>query len=201
MLLLSQGMVLCACTYHIAVTDLSLPAPALTPLPLKMGLYFPSGLRTARNSQEIVGDTYEFAIGPGTIAGFEAAAAAMFDEVVLVQRLPGPDADPGAPAGTVEVSAARVAFSSGVRVTYDIALYGADGEKRAAWSATGVVPYCPTSGAVNQKHFSPCTRAAMRDAIASWMVEFPTHKDVKPWLGAIGVVPASVAPPAPEGQS
>lgn len=196
--LLCQGVALCACTYHIAVSDLALPAPALTPLSLTVGLYFPPGLSTARNAQEIIGDTYEFSIGPGTIAGFEAAAAAMFDDVVSLQQLPGPAADPGAPAGTIAVSAATVDFLRGVHVTYDIALYGADGEKRAAWSATGAASDCPTSGAINQGYFEPCTREAMRDAIASWMVKFPEGKDVQSWLSSVGVVPAAAAPAAEE---
>src|SRR5262245_44133198 len=198
--LLCQGVALCACTYHVAVSDFSLPAPALTPLPLTVGLYFPPGLSAARNAQEIIGDTYEFSIGPGTIVAFRAAASGMFEDVVPLQQLPGPAADPGAPAGTIAVSAATVDFLRGVHVTYDIALYGADGDKRAAWSATGAAADCPTSGAINQGYFEPCTRVAMRDAIASWMVKFTEGKDVRSWLESVGVVP-SAAPSAPEEHS
>ncbi len=197
LLLLSQGLLLGACgvTHRIEVADLSLPAPALTPLPLKMGLYFPPGLGTARTAQKVGNDTkdiYEFSIGPGTIAGFEAATAAMFDDVVPVQRLPRPAAESGAPAGTIGVSAVRPYLGDHAQVTYEIALYGADGEKRAAWSAAGV--------ALLQEDLSACTRAAMRDAIASWMVGFPEQKDVRSWLESIGAVPPA-APPTPEEHS
>jgi hypothetical protein len=197
--LLAVGMALCACGVTVTVNDLSLPAPAITPLPLMMGLYFPPGLRTARNSGEHGDHTYEFSIGPGTIAGFEAAAAAMFEDVVPVQQLPGLAANTNAPAGTIEVSAARgTYFPSPVQerarvfVTYDIVLYGADGEKRAAWSVVGSSYF--------QKDWSATTRAAMRDAVASWMAGFQEQKDVRPWLETIGAAPPAAAP-TPEGGS
>src|SRR5215510_5885143 len=137
LLLLTQGIVLCACggMHKLIVNDLPLPAAAITPLPIKMGLYYPPVLRTANNTTTLGEDQYEFSFGPGTVAGFDAAAAAMFEEAVPVQQLPTPGAHTGALAGTLEVSAARGdAFATGIQVTYDLVLHDAYGAQRAAWS-------------------------------------------------------------------
>lgn len=196
--LLALGMALEACgvTHHIAVDDLSLPAMAVTPLPITMGLYYPPELRTARNQVTVGDDTYEFAIGPGTVAGFDAAAAAMFDEVVPVQQLPGPGAESGALAGILEVNEARGTDAPIIEVSYYIVLHGADGAKRAGWSVVG---NAASDYSFRTSNLVAAARAAMRDAIAVWMVGFATQKDVKPWLEAIGVAPPAAAATPEEG--
>lgn len=78
-------------------------------------------------------------------------------------------------------------FPTAVQVTYDVALYGQDGQRRASWSVGGRAPV--------QADLAPAVRAAMRDAAAAFIVGFREKKEVRAWLEGLGLVPSSARPP------
>ena len=181
----------CGSTQMVTVGagDVALPKPVLAPLPVSVGIYHAPALRDAHNTDELNGTAYDFAIGAGAVAAFDAIAAAMFRSPVQLQQRPASGAD--GLDGVIELRAVRASMNpTGAQVSYDLLLYRKDGVQEASWLATGRGPV--------EAEPAAAVRSAIRDAAAAFAVKFAEQKEVREWLEGLGLIP-SLRPPFAAG--
>ena len=195
--LLLAGLLLAGCGERDVPPAIPGP-PAVTPLPITMGVYYPPEFRRARcevtNMTGFLGSSLArtSVVGPAQVAAFDLVWPAMFEGVVPLET-PTPAAAPGELAGVITTAldqCSLVVNGSGkidsVSIIYHFTLTTAAGEMIATWSVLGVPSNNPhlTSG--------PYLQEAMRDAVAKFVAGFDTEPTLEAWraqLPAQGKVP------------
>jgi len=200
--LLLAGLLLVACEDRDVPPAIDHP-PAVTPLPIAMGVYYPPEFRTARCSvkyltgflkplEEAMMQPWSrtVIIGPAQVAAFDLMWPAMFKSVVPLESPPSANAASGlAGAITVALDDCSLANSSGqishVSITYRFTLTSASGDIKATWSVIGF-----TTG-VEHGGSGPYLQEALRNAVAKFVAGFDTEPALAAWraqLSAQGMV-------------
>ncbi len=173
--------------------------PLVELLPLTVGVYYGPAFRnyesTIKRSGSSRVDRYHLRLGPSSIALFDRILEAQFTDVRQV------DATPPLKAGEPELDAViEVAFRSVglMSVGYDVTLYSPAGTVVAKLDVRSSVYY----EYANEEIVARALRAAMRNAVARFLVDFPNHPDVHAWLTSLGLVDplAGASSPRPHGR-
>jgi hypothetical protein len=202
--LLFVGVLLVACGERDVPPAIDHP-PAVTPLPIAIGVYYPPEFRTWRctvktlNTSEWGRDTvarlYATAhvIGPSQVAAFDLVFPAMFQVVVPLEAPPPAPAPTGLTATiTVGVDQCLVAIDydtvnvgrqggSFASITYRFTLTTPSGEKIATWSVVG--GGLPKLEGIFSRDVTsgPWLQAAIRDAVAKFVAGFDTEPALAAW--------------------
>lgn len=176
--------------------------PAIEPLPIAIGVYYPPEFRTYTHVQSFVSlrISIKYPLGAQNVALFDQALAGMFREVVPLKTWPL--------EATKEVGFSRViipevehvsvqtradASEMGpfpAKVTYRISLHMPTGRKVASWPVSGTSEFM-LSGAPDfdaQKKKQLALRDSMRNAVANFVIHFDKQPAVKNWLSEQGIV-------------
>lgn len=174
--------------------------PLVTPLPVTVGLYYGPDTReheaNLNRSRSGRVDRYHLRLGPASIALFDRILAAQFRTARPVDRLP--TAEAGLP-DLDAVIAVSVGHAGLLSVHYDITLYTPTGTVIAEFDANGSISADGMSEEIAERGL----RVAMRNAAATFLVDFPDHPDVAAWLRRTGAGQplAKVPPPRRGGQA
>jgi hypothetical protein len=171
---------LSACGGVAIKPDASLPKPLIQPLPAEVGLILPDELRNYVHKETRWGVEWHIELGPGHVRLMRTILQDEFGHVQEFKDL----AAARAAAGLKAVFEPRIdqysfvtARDTGGRyvaatIRYRIALYTPAGEKFDTLTLTGYGSAL-AKGISTGKPLEVATRAAMRDAAAKFLVQFP----------------------------
>ena len=184
-------MAVASCTYRATmIDDAGLDhEPLVEKLPLTVGIYYSEEFTSniVRAEAGFAGDppafwdTYVFDVGECSVLLFDQVVSSMFQEVMHIDSPPG-SGTRGLPVAGVfipsflslDVTKGQPGFkqSKTVDINYEITLVERDGRPIDSWqvSGTGVKAHGPTFD--RGAHASEAARAAIRDALAEFLVRF-----------------------------
>ena len=197
---LAVGTAACGTTYedHVIVPGRVYDGtPLVAPLPVTVGLHYAPEMRgheaNVTRSRGGRVDRYHLRLGPASIALFDRILAAQFSAVRPVDRLPTPKASLPDLDAVIAVSIGHAGLMS---VHYDLALYTPAGSVIAELDANG----SSYADDLSEETVERGLRAAMRNAAAKFLVDFPDHPDVVAWLRRTGAgQPLAMGPPPRRG--
>ncbi len=204
----AAAVLLSACIPTRFESDVVIPAPLVTKIPIVIGVHMTEQFRTRVHEEERDGADYTIGIGKAQYAGFMRLMDAMFTRVVPVySSASGAATDPEL-RGVLEPVLEDFAFitpqDSGtplyaVSLRYRINGYSPDGELIDSWTFTGYGTE-PASKIPTQRKaaLQQATSKAMRDAGAKIATELREQAIIRGLLpeGA-GVTPIELSPPTP----
>jgi hypothetical protein len=173
-------VLLTACGGITIVPDPRLPQPLLQPLPAAVGLILPSELRNYRHKETRWGVDWQIDLGPGHVHlmhdVFRDAFAHVeeFKDVAAARAGSGLKAlfEPRIDQYSFVTDRDTVGHYYAVTIRYRIALYTPQGEKLDTLTLNGYGSAL-AQGMSNGKPLERATLAAMRDAAAKFLVQFP----------------------------
>lgn len=175
------------CTTNVVVSE-DFPGPIAEKVPIDVGVHYDEGFKNY--AYEPVGLRWTVQVGAAQVALFDRVFAAMFERVITVAA-PGIQgwSEPGM-AGVIEPLVEDYRFltswQSGaefyqVWIRYRMRLYLPDGRLVANWRFTAY-GRSPSQGLKRADPLNQATAAALRDAAAAMIVEFPAEADVNQWF-------------------
>jgi len=199
---------LAACVTTEFETEVVIPQPLVTRIPVVVGVHVPPAFREAVHREERDGADYVIAIGKAQSAGFDRLMNAMFTRVVPVTSLEaGAVTDPEV-RGVFEPVLEDFSFVTprdtgtqlyAVSLKYRINAYTPAGAAIDSWTFTGYGAQAGSSVPGQGKSaLQQAVRLAMRDAAAKIAVEFREQAIVRGLIepaAPLVEVPAQSPPP------
>jgi hypothetical protein len=185
-----------------------LPAALITQLPLTVGVYYGDQFRTYVHKEERWGAEYQVTLGPGHVHLVDRLFKLEFKSTVPVESLIALPKDPPFVA-ILEPRIERFSFLTSrdtdgqyfaVTIDYRLNVFNAKGERIDSLTFVG---YGSSSagGMSSQSPLLAATRAAMRDAAAKFLVQFPEQATVKKLVAGETVAPLAGAAVAGAGEA
>jgi len=201
-------VLLAACVTTEFETEVVIPQPLVTRIPVVVGVHVPPAFREAVHREERDGADYVIAIGKAQSAGFDRLMNAMFTRVVPVTSLEaGAVTDPEV-RGVFEPVLEDFSFVTprdtgtqlyAVSLKYRINAYTPAGAAIDSWTFTGYGAQAGSSVPGQGKSaLQQAVRLAMRDAAAKIAVEFREQAIVRGLIepaAPLVEVPAQSPPP------
>ena len=201
-------MLLAACVTTEFETEVVIPQPLVTRIPVVVGVHVPPAFREAVHREKHDGADYVIAIGKAQSAGFDRLMNAMFTRVVPVASLEaGAVTDPEV-RGVFEPVLEDFSFVTprdtgtelyAVSLKYRINAYTPAGAAIDSWTFTGYGAQAGSSVPGQGKSaLQQAVRLAMRDAAAKIAVEFREQAIVRGLIepaAPLVEVPAQSPPP------
>lgn len=179
---LAMVAMLAACNGVQIKPDPDLPKALVAPLPAKVGVLVPGDMRNYTHRETRWGIDWQADLGPGHLRWAKELFGAAFREIETFSTLEEARAARGLRAifePRIEQYSFTTARETGrhyaVTIRYRIALYAPDGAKVDAFTLTGYGNSL-SSGASSTRPLDEATRAAMRDAAAKFLVQFPDQE-------------------------
>jgi hypothetical protein len=171
--------------------------PLVQPLPLTVGVYFSPEFRTYQGKKTCtftcVGPgSFDYDLGPHSVAMFELVLAGMFDSIVAIETL-SPPSSPGI-AGIIAPKITdfnATGFDEGgfllvlaSDITYQVTLYSPAGVEMGTWQVVGNGGIKGREGFIfgHGDREGESVRRAMRDAATTFIKGFRQEPVVKRWL-------------------
>ncbi len=173
-----------------------LPAALISQLPLTVGVFYASNFRTYVHREDRWGSAYEVDLGPGHVQLAEQLFKLEFAHTVAVENLTAAPKSPTL-AAIVEPRIERFSFLTArdtggqyfaVTIDYRLNLFNSAGERIDSLTFVGYGS-APSSGIKSDGPLFAATQAAMRDAAAKFLVQFPEQATVKRLLKGETVTP------------
>jgi len=181
-------------------------SPAVEPLPMALGVYYPPELRDFHFSHNFGdgGIIIDYILGPPSITLFDQVLSAMFARTVSSAEDPARSSGNADVAATIALRIERFqpSYRAGgvsplefidIEIVYRATLFSSPGHRVADWTIGGF-----GSGRPLAFSWSDDTGAvaaiAMRNAAASFIAGFRQQPEVAKWLAGLGLAPASPAP-------
>ena len=162
-----------------------LPDPVVAPIAAKVGVVLPGDVRNYKHSEVRWGIKWEADLGPGHVRWAEELFGAEFREVEIFPSLEAARSASGLIAifePRIEQFSFTTARETGryyaVTIRYRIGLYAPNGERSDTFTLTGYGNSLPR-GASSTRPLDAATLAAMRDAAAKFLVQFPEQAVAK----------------------
>jgi hypothetical protein len=211
LLLLAAGFAGCG-GVNVA-TESSVPVPLVDPMPVTVGVYYSPEFAQAKHDEERWGTDWKVDLGPYHVHMADKLFAAEFRETVPVADIKSLPANPPYKA-IIEPRIEQFSFITprdtgakyfAVTIRYRLNVYTPDGALADSLTFTGYGSNGAGSGMTSTKPMVAATKAAMRDAAAKFLVQFP-EQDVAKRLVAgepLAEAPQQVAlgAPAAAGQA
>jgi hypothetical protein len=181
--------------------EAEVPRPLIQPLPIDVGVYYSDDFRKYAYSEDRFATKWKVALGAGHVRLMNRILSFGFRRVVEVKDPKALPADAGLKA-VLEPSIEQYSFITprdtggeyfAVTIKYRLKVYAPDGQLADTLSFTGYGG-APAAGTSSGKPMERATRAAMRDAAAKFLIQFP-QQTVAQRLRA--GEPLIQAPPAP----
>lgn len=173
-----------------------LPQPVIAPIPAEVGVVIPGDVRNYKHSEVRWGISWTAELGPGHVRWAEELFRSGFRKARLFGSLDEARAAPGLLAifePRIEQFSFTTARETGrhyaVTIRYRIGLFAPDGTRIDTFTLTGYGNSLPR-GASSTKPLDAATLAAMRDAAAKFLVQFPEQSVAKQIAGGQPLVAA-----------
>ena len=199
-LILISSLLLNGCTAHISISPVLERRPLVQPLPLTVGVYFSPEFRAYQgkntcNDREVAlriiiqprNCSFDYDLGPPSVAMFELILAGMFESTVTIETLSPPPASNSGIAGIIEPRITDLNIISegdfASDITYQITLYSPVGVEIGTWQVVGngrkegLEEFIFLRGRAGE-----LVRLAMRDAATTFIKGFRQEPVVKRWL-------------------
>lgn len=190
-LLLSLG----GCGMSVSVEG-TLPEPVVTPLPLKMGIYFPEEFKTFVHEEKVrEGGKYRIELGNQNYSFFARLFKAMFRETKEVPAPPLSGAMREGLDGVIVPTIEKYGFLSpqisglkfySASIQYRLSIYDPDGVPIASWNVVGYGKSL-AEGLRAKTALGDATMLAIRDGGARIALETGRQPAVKEWLEKRGL--------------
>ena len=198
---------LAGCNYTPPIDAKLETSPAVEPLPITLGVYYPPELRDFHRSHNMGGSTgitIEYFLGPPSISLFDQVLAGMFTRTVPVT------VDPARLSGNPDVAAVIVLridrfqpyYSAGnvspiefihEAIVYRATLFSPEGHPFADWTVRGLASD-NFSASPSGTPAGDVVAMAMREAAAKFVAGFRQQPEVAKWLADLGLAPAPSSP-------
>jgi hypothetical protein len=205
LLLLASGFAGCG-GVNVA-TESSVPVPLVDPMPLTVGIYYSEDFSKAAHSEERWGTEWKIDLGPYHVHMADKLFASEFRETVPVADLKSLPANPPYKA-IIEPRIEQYSFITprdtgakyfAVTIRYRINVYAPSGELADSLTFTGYGSNASGSGITSTGPMVQATRAAMRDAAAKFLVQFPEQDVAKKLLAGAPLIEAQPQVAAAQG--
>ena len=172
--------VLAACSDVSIKPEAHLPKPLITPMPAAVGLIIPVETRKYLDQETRFGIDWKVDLGPGEVKLMRDTFTDLFQHVTEFKDLESAKAAKDLQA-LFETRVDQYSFVTSretggryfaVTIKYRINLYTPQGEKVDSYTLTGY-GNCLAMGMSGGKPLTQATVAAMRDAAAKFLVQFP----------------------------
>jgi hypothetical protein len=185
-ILMAGVVLLTACGGIELQPDLQLPQAAITPMPVDVGVYNGKEYREYVHKETRWGSDWQIALGPQHVKMTDALFAQAFRKTIALSKLPSESA----PAPVQAVIEPRIELYSfvtprdtaaayyAVTIKYRLNLDSPAGANIDSYQFTGYGT-APDAGMSAEKPMAAATAAAMRDAAAKFLVQFPQQASVK----------------------
>jgi hypothetical protein len=174
------GVALAACGDVSIKPEARLPKPLIIPIPAAVGLIIPADTRRYVDEETRFGTDWKVDLGPGEVRLMRDTFTDLFQHVEEFKNLESARAASDLKA-LFETRVDQYSFVTAretggryyaVTIRYRINLYTAQGEKVDSYTLTGYGNSLAT-GMSGGKPLTQATMAAMRDAAAKFLVQFP----------------------------
>jgi hypothetical protein len=171
---------LAACSDVSIKPEAHLPRPLITPMPAAVGLIIPVETRKYLDQETRFGSDWKVDLGPGEVKLMRDTFTDLFQHVAEFKDLESAKAAKDLQA-LFETRVDQYSFVTSretggryfaVTIKYRINLYTPQGEKVDSYTLTGY-GNCLAMGMSGGKPLTQATVAAMRDAAAKFLVQFP----------------------------
>ena len=199
---------LAGCSYTAEIDARLDKPPAVEPLPMTMGIYYPAELRDYHLTHyfQMSGEPSEYELGPPTMALFDQVFASMFAGAVPMTEDPSRRNAASAEVGAIALRIERfrpyeLIWRAGstfvhipVEITYRATLYSSEGNKIASWTVDGTGSTWSADTSWPSEGIGVSTAVAMREAAAKFVAGFRQQPGVAKWLAGLGL--AHAPPPS-----
>ena len=171
-------------------TDSSVPVPLVDPMPIAVGIYYSEDFSKAAHSEERWGTDWKVDLGPYHVRMAEKLFASEFRDVTRVEDLKSLPADPPYRA-IIEPRIEQYSFITprdtgakyfAVTIRYRLNVYAPNGVLADSLTFTGYGSNGSGNGMTSTGPMVLATKAAMRDAAAKFLVQFPEQDVAKKML-------------------
>jgi len=171
-------------------TDSSVPVALVDPMPITVGIYYSEDFSKASHNEERWGTDWKVDLGPYHVRMAEKLFASEFRETVRVEDLKSLPANPPYRA-IIEPRIEQYSFITprdtgakyfAVTIRYRLNVYAANGVLADSLTFTGYGSNASGSGITSTGPMVLATKAAMRDAAAKFLVQFPEQDIAKKLL-------------------
>lgn len=159
-------------------TDVDLPKPLVEPMPVNMGIYYSDEFRDYRHEEERWGVEWKIELGRYHVRMADRLFAAAFRDTTAVKN---PKVAESAVRAVVEPRIEQYSFITprdtgakyyAVTIRYRLNVFAPDGQLADSLTFTGYGS-APAGGMSTTGPMISATKAAMRDAAAKFLVQFP----------------------------
>ena len=180
-------------------TESSVPVPLVDPMPVTVGIYYSPEFAQAKHEEERWGTDWKADLGPYHVHMADKLFAAEFRETVPVTDIKSLPANPPYKA-IIEPRIEQFSFITprdtgakyfAVTIRYRLNVYAPDGALADSLTFTGYGSNGAGSGMTSTKPMVAATKAAMRDAAAKFLVQFPEQDVAKRLVAGEPLVEAS----------
>jgi hypothetical protein len=181
-----SGLALAGCGAIKVQPDLHLPSALVAPLPVDVGVYYPKEYSQFVHTETRWGADWQIALGAPHVKMSEQVFRQAFRKVVKLAALPT-EAAPAAVQAVIEPKIEQFSFVTprdtqgtyyAVTIKYRFGLDSPAGVPIDSYQFTGYGT-APDSGMSAEKPMAAAAAAAMRDAAAKFLVQFPEQAAVK----------------------
>lgn len=168
-------------------TESSVPVPLVDPMPVTVGIYYSPDFSQAKHDEERWGTDWKVDLGPYHVHMADKLFAAEFRETVPVADIKSLPANPPYKA-IIEPRIEQFSFITprdtgakyfAVTIRYRLNVYTPEGALADSLTFTGYGSNGAGSGMTSTKPMVAATKAAMRDAAAKFLVQFPEQDVAK----------------------
>jgi len=187
---------LAACGDVQVKAEPKLPPALVSRLPLTVGVYYGNNYRTYTHREDRWGSGYVIDLGPGHVKLTDQLFQLEFTGSVPVEDIRAAPQDAQL-AVILEPRIERYSFLTSrdtggdyvvVTIDYRLNLFNVKGERIDSFTFVGYGS-APSSGISSNGPLAAATQAAMRDAAAKFLVQFPEQATVKKLLSGETVIP------------
>lgn len=202
---LFAALVISACGDVEVATDVEFPTPLVDELPFTVGVYYSDEFRKYVHAEDRWGVEWKVQLGQFHVRMGDKLFDAAFRDTVLVKS--PSDAPAEQVRAVVEPRIEQYSFITprdtgakyyAVTIRYRLNVYAPDGRLADSLTFTGYGS-APSSGVTSTNPMILATKAAMRDAAAKFLVQFPEQGVTKKMIADLPLIeaPAAVASGAP----
>ncbi len=180
-------------------TESAVPVPLVEPMPIVVGIYYSEDFSKAAHSEERWGTDWKVDLGPYHVRMAEKLFASEFRETTRVEDLKSLPADPPYRA-IIEPRIEQYSFITprdtgakyfAVTIRYRLNVYAPNGVLADSLTFTGYGSNASGNGMTSTGPMVLATKAAMRDAAAKFLVQFPEQDVAKKLLAGQPLIEAS----------
>jgi hypothetical protein len=171
-------------------TESAVPVPLVDPMPITVGVYYSEDFSKAQHSEERWGTDWKVDLGPYHVRMAEKLFASEFRETMRVEDIKSLPANPPYRA-IIEPRIEQYSFITprdtgakyfAVTIRYRLNVYAPNGVLADSLTFTGYGSNASGSGITSTGPMVLATKAAMRDAAAKFLVQFPEQDIAKKLL-------------------